>query len=100
MNQKAILRKLVGFVKIIGSLISRYRLVIGMVLMGALFAYSFNAINRYSNVDRDESRVTDGLAAIKKVKFDNVAVDKIKALNDQNITVSPDLPNGRVNPFQ
>jgi hypothetical protein len=100
MNQKVIIRKVLSVIKLTGGFISRYRLVIGMVLVGALFAYSFSQINHYSNVDRDESLVTDGLAAIKKVKFDSAAVDKIKALNDQNIKVSPDLPNGRINPFQ
>ncbi len=92
MKKKLIPKIIIEYADLAGKFLVRYRFVIGVVAVGALFALTFWKINVYSNVDKDENKVTDGLSAIKKVKFDNVAVDKIKALNDQNVTVSPNLP--------
>jgi hypothetical protein len=93
------LKPVIEKLKIAGNFILRYRIVLTVLVAAGLMFYVVNSINRFSAIDKDEQRVSEGLASIKKVKFDTAAIDKIKALKDQDTVVVPELPQNRTNPF-
>lgn len=65
--------------------------------LAIIFVLQIN--NSYAQVDKNENAITDGLSAVRRVKFNQEAIDKIKSLTDQNTKVDPNLPKNRTNPF-
>lgn len=57
-------------------------------------------INTLSNMPLDQSYLTNQSMNIKSVRFDQDAIDQIKALNESNVNdPGTQLPGNRQNPF-
>ena len=60
----------------------------------------FIRINTLGNMPVDQSYLQKQTGEIKNVKFNKEAIEKIKALNDSNVTApGTELPSNRQNPF-
>lgn len=94
-NPQQILRQL----KILSSNLARFRFVITFVMAGVLFAYVIQSISSFAATEANQERYNEGLSSIKRTKFDQAAVDKIKSLKDNGVDITSDLPDDRVNPF-
>lgn len=80
--------------------IVRYAVVIFVVSVVGIFTYMTLSIARYANLDPTTSQEEDRKASVSAVKLDEKSVNKIKELQDQNISIESLFDNGRANPFQ
>ena len=94
-NQQQLLKQL----KAISSTIIRYRFMVTFLVAGALLAFVVQSISNFSATEANQARIDEGLSSIKRTKFDEKAVEKIRSLQDNGVDVQPDLPTDRVNPF-
>ncbi len=85
------------------SLIKLFRLHQGFIVITTvlvLLVGVFIRINTLGNMPLDQEYLQKQTSEIKNVKFNKEAIEKIKALNDSNVTApGTELPSNRQNPF-
>lgn len=87
------------YTKIKNVLTKNQVFVVACVFLGitALVLYRLMVL---SNITPDQAAIDDQKRAIKSVKFNQEAIDKIEALRDSNVkTPGTDLQKNRQNPF-
>ena len=96
MKLEASLTKLVP----IKTFIVRYAVVIFVVSVVGIFMYMTLSISRYANLEPSSSQEEERKASMTTVRLDESSINKIKQLEDQNISIETLFNNGRANPFQ
>ncbi len=92
-------QQLLSQLKAISRHIVRFRFMITFLIAGALLAYVTQTIATFSAAEANQDRITEGLSSIKRTKFDEKAVQRIRALQDNSIDIQAELPDNRENPF-
>ena len=96
MNIENITTKLVP----IKNLLIRYKVVVFITFIVVLFGYVTMSISHFSNAEPTAQQIDDKKLSIKIVKLDEKSIEKIKELQDKNISIESLFNNGRENPFQ
>ncbi len=94
------LKSLSSTTRHIGHTVQRYTVIIFIVSILALYGFLVFQIGALSQVEPDETAVTEQLNKVKRLKIDQKSVDKIQQLEDQNIGVQSLYKTARDNPFQ
>ncbi len=85
---------------IIKDFIARYAVIIFVVTVVTIAGFLTLQIAQLSNIEPTEGQQDEKLASIKSVRLDAASIEKIKQLEDQNISVESLFNNGRANPFE
>ena len=95
MKLDTILPKLMPLVR----LISRFKYLLGGLVIIGLFAYTVLVINRQLALDTSDDIYRQKVSEIKKIDFDEAAIERIKNLQDIDVNIGSQLPDNRNNPF-
>ncbi len=79
--------------------IIRFKYLIGGLIIVSLFGYTVLFINRQLILDTSDDIYQQKISEIKKIKFDQDAIERIKQLKDIDVNIGSELPGGRTNPF-
>ena len=79
--------------------IVKYQIIIGSIIVAAIFYYLVSRINTFAGVEKDQERFDAGMLEVNRITFDQEAIDKIRDLQDRSVDVKLDLPGDRENPF-
>jgi hypothetical protein len=96
MKKDIILTKL-NFVK---DFIVRYAVMIFFVGIALVFGFLILKISSYSNYEPSDDQIEESLTAVRTVRLNDEAVQKIEELQDRNISLESLFNNGRANPFE
>jgi len=77
---------------------ARYRVMITIAVIIAIFSFAILRINQLSDPTANEDTLTELTAKIKKVSIDDEVVENIRNLIESNVKISPQYSN-RNNPF-
>jgi hypothetical protein len=78
----------------------RYVVVIFTVTTVALYGFLIFQISQASQAEPSPDAVAQQLTAVKRLKVDQQAIDKIQQLQDQSVNVQSLFQTARDNPFQ
>ena len=88
------------YLKILLEYASTYRLALTALAIGGIFAFSIVRISSLSDPELDQVRLQNQTTALKKVRFDETAIDNIQSLVDSGIEIDALFdPNRDENPF-
>ena len=79
--------------------IQRYKYVLTSLVVFLIFYFVIARINSFANIELDQEKYDQGIVELKRITFDEEAIEKIKALQNRDVTVDTDLPSNRDNPF-
>jgi hypothetical protein len=79
---------------------SRYIVIIFVICVALIFGFLTLKIANYSNDEPTDDQIEERLGALQTVRLNDDAVQKIKELQDQNISLDSLFNNGRDNPFE
>lgn len=79
--------------------IQRYKYVLTSLVVFLIFYFVIARINSFTNIELDQEKYDQGIVELKRITFDEEAIEKIKALQNRDVTVDTDLPSNRDNPF-
>lgn len=96
MNIDTYLAKLVP----IKTFISRYVVIIFIVSVVAVFSFMTLGIANFADREPTMLQIDEKRLSVKVVKLDEKSINKIKELQDQNISIESLFNNGRENPFE
>lgn len=85
--------------KQLGQRILRYQATIIFLAVAGLLALTAVRMLRYSSPPINDARVQQNIAKYQKTRIDPKIVQKIKALQSGGGTSTPNIQNGRTNPF-
>lgn len=100
MKNISLLQKILLGLRLTGRKLHRYSVVLFIVLVFGLYGLLVFRIGSLSQVEPEETAVTEQLGRVKRLKIDQDSVDKIQQLEDQNIGVQSLFKTARDNPFQ
>ncbi len=83
----------------LASHVSTYRVIITALALCSLFAFTILRINGLSNPDVDQTKLNEQISSLKKVNFNNDAIEKIQALVDSGVEIDANFDPNRSNPF-
>lgn len=81
-------------------LVSRYSLVIFLLMFAILAGYLVTRIGFLSRLEPSQTQIDSRVSEIKKTKTDAESISKLKELEGRNISVESLFDNGRTNPFE
>ncbi len=81
------------------SSIRRYSLIIFLVVITGLYGYIILGINQAYQTQPNAANTAEEIGTIKRLKIDQDSINKIKQLQDQNISVQSLFEEARQNPF-
>lgn len=96
MNIKTIIAKLSP----LKDLIVRFKIILFVLFVVGVFGYITLVISYYSNAEPTQDQIENKKLTVKLVKLDEKAIEKIKELQDKNISIESLFNNGRDNPFE
>lgn len=82
------------------DIIARYAVLIFITSAVAIAGFLTLRIASLSNIEPSPDQEDEKLASIKSVRLDAASIEKLKELEDQNISVQSLFDNGRDNPFE
>ncbi|MFA5003667.1 MAG: hypothetical protein WC498_00045 [Candidatus Saccharimonadales bacterium] len=92
------LNQVVAKFRVVGSLFTRYRIIIFLLVIGAVYSFVIYRINALASVEPS----SDSVNAIvhNKPHIDQATINKIKQLQDNSVNVQTLFDQARQNPFQ
>ncbi len=94
-NPKNLLAKLIA----IESKIHRYFIIIFIVLILCVYGFLIFAISQSAQKEPSADQLSTGNEKLTKLKVNQSAVNTMKSLEDQNVTVKSLFEQARTNPF-
>jgi len=86
-------------VKNISSMVIKYRFSLTIVVIVGVFAFAIYRVDSLANPDINQDRFLEQIQTVKKVSFDEAAVEAIQELEQTDVQVDPELIDDRDNPF-
>lgn len=80
--------------------IARYAVILFIIGVVAIFSFMTLGIAHFSDRKPTIVEETEKRMSVKVVKLDEKSINKIKELQDQNISIESLFDNGRENPFE
>lgn len=80
-------------------LVTKYRVIIFIILVAAIYGYVLTQVNALSNAEPSQDKVTSELNVIRPPHIDKKAAEQLKALQDNSVTVKTLFEQARDNPF-
>jgi len=77
----------------------KYQVLIGSIVVAAIFYFLVSRINTLAGTEMNQQRYDEGIAQVKRITFDQEAIEKIRDLQDRTVDVKLDLPGNREDPF-
>lgn len=76
--------------------------VVILFIVGIFAVFSFMTISiaRFSDRSPSQLQIDEKKLSVRVVKLDEASINKIKELQDQNISIESLFNNGRANPFE
>lgn len=81
-------------------LFTHYTLIIFFVVFAGLAGYLVIKIGELSRLEPSQAELDTKLSEIKKIKTDTDAINKLKELEERDISIEALFDNGRTNPFE
>lgn len=93
--------QLIHLAKKIGRVYVRYNLVIILLVAGFSIGLSLNRANSYEQTGSSVPAYEEDLPQpLTRINIDQQTQDALQDLNSTDIIINPDLPDGRINPFE
>lgn len=96
MNIKTYTAKLIP----VKQFIVRYAVLLFIVAVVAIFSFMTLGIAHFSDRAPTQLQIDEKKLSVKVVKLDEASINKIKELQNQNISIESLFDNGRANPFE
>lgn len=93
------LQKLVTTLHPIFQFLQKHVRFIFFIVLLLACSFLLFQINRFANLAPTDDEVTEKLTTVKRPQIDKDSVDKLEALQDQNIQVQSLFQQARNNPF-
>lgn len=77
----------------------KYKYIIGAIVVLGIFSFVILRIDALSSPEANQQRYDEGVLQIKKVSFDEEAIETINELNPTNVRVGESINDSRTNPF-
>lgn len=84
----------------IKNFIARYAVLLFIISVVAIFSFMTLGIAHFSDREPTAVEIDEKRLSVKVVKLDEKSINKIKELQDQNISIESLFNNGRENPFE
>ncbi len=84
----------------IASRLGRYRLLLFVVAVAAIYGYIVFTINTLSHAEPTPDQVSSQTSPIKKTKIDPKVIQQLQLLQDNSVSVKALFTETRDNPFQ
>ncbi len=95
LNPKILLAKLIA----IENKVHRYFIVIFIILVLGVYGFLVFAISQAAQKEPSADQLSGGNEKLTKLKVNQNAVNTMKSLEDQNVTVKSLFEQARTNPF-
>lgn len=93
-------KSLLSYLRASARKLRRYTVLIFIIVVIGLYGFLVFQIGKLSQVEPEETAVSEQLGKVKRLKIDQESVDKIQKLEDENIGVQSLFKAARDNPFQ
>lgn len=80
--------------------LSRYKLIIFVVLVLSVYGYIIFNISVLTNAQPSEERITELSSPIRSAKIDEKVINQLQQLQDNSVSVKALFDEARNNPFQ
>jgi len=80
--------------------IARYAVILFIVGVVVIFSFMTLSIAHFSDLAPTQVQIDEKKLSVHVVKLDEKSINKITALQDQNINIQSLFDNGRANPFE
>ncbi len=81
------------------AFVAKHQAVIITLAVTAVLALTSLQMLHFTNPPVDDARAQENISKLKRIKIDDDIVQQIQSLQASNATASPDVDEGRVNPF-
>lgn len=96
---KKISEPFVSIMKTLPGFVTRYRYVIGGLLVLIIFGATILRIGALSSPEMNQERYNEGLVEQRKVIFNEDAIKRINELDKRTVNVRENIDKNRTNPF-
>lgn len=84
----------------LASRVGRYRVLIFVLAVTAIYGYIFFTINSLSNAEPSADQISSQMSPIKTTKIDAKVIQQLQQLQDNSVSVKALFTEARNNPFQ
>ena len=91
--------KILAKLLIVRDYLYKYKVVIFVIILVAIFGFMTLRIAHFSNLDPTGLQIENTQNSLTNIKLDSNAVKKINELQSQNINIESLFNNDRSNPF-